>query len=545
MTKANGPDSHHDPRLPEEEYWRPLLLFLSYRVLVAVALLLLFLDDLGPSFLGQTDPRLYTIVTVVYLGLTLAAIPLYATRAFNLQIQTRLMLAIDVACITLLLFASGGIDSGLGTLLAVSIAVGNLIVPGGHALLMASFATLAVLAQQGVHNLGTSHPVEGIPQAGLLGASFFAIATLAHVLSRQLHRSQQLISQQRLDLANLAQLNEYVIQHMQTGILVVDRDDRIRLINEAAWYLLGMPDAQRGQPLRRAVPTLADQLANWRRDPSRQPPPFHPTPRGRELKAGFSQLGNDSRDGVVIFLEDAASITQQAQQIKLASLGRLTASIAHEIRNPLGAIGHAGQLLAESPDLDDGDRRLVEIVTGNTGRVNQIIENVLQLSRRRQSAPEEFAIRPWLEQFVDDFIMRHALRPAQVRLRIDPADTMIFADPGQLRQVLDNLCDNAVQHFDHRPSELRLVIEGGITRASGGPYLELSDNGPGIPEQERRRVFEPFFTTNSSGTGLGLYIARELCESNRIRLEYLPGETGGSRFRMNFPAVRNIEWKQT
>ena len=524
---------------------RPLLLFLGYRLLVAVGLLLLFLDESGPSFLGQSHPRLYTLIAVVYLGFALAAIPLYVARNLSLQTQTRLMLITDLACIGLLLFASGGINSGLGTLLAVSIAAGNLINPGGNALLMAAAATLVVLAQQAIHNLGSSHPLEGLPQAGLLGASFFAIAVLAHVLSQRLHRSQQLISQQKLDLANLAQLNEYVLQHMQTGILVVDRDRRIRLINEAAWYLLGMPDANRGEDLNRATPALAEQLGRWRRGKTAQNLHFRPTPGGRELKAGFSPLGRDGRDGAVVFLEDAAAVTQQAQQIKLASLGRLTASIAHEIRNPLGAIGHAGQLLAESPNLPDSDRRLVEIITSNTGRVNEIIENVLQLSRRQRATPEEFVIRPWLKEFVHDFVESRGLRREQLRLQIDPASTMIFADPGQLRQVLTNLCDNAVQHFDRERGQLRIVINGGITRASGGPYLELIDNGPGIPAQEHQRVFEPFFTTNSSGTGLGLYIARELCEANRIRLEYLPLATGGSCFRMNFPAARNIERKQT
>ncbi len=524
--------------------WQPLLLFLGYRLLVALALLALFLDHRGPAFLGHADSRLYTITAVVYLGLVLAAIPLFVMRTLPLHLQALLMLLTDIACITLLLHASGGINSGIGTLLAVSIAAGSLIIPGSLALLMAAAATLAVLGQQIVHNLSINETFDGYPQAGLLGASFFAIAMLAHVLSRRLSRSEQLISQQNLDLANLAQLNEYVIQHMQTGILVVDGEDRIRLINEAAWYLLGMPDASRGIALARATPTLEVQIKRWRKNRDRPASPFRPTPDGRELKAGFSQLGSGSRDGTIIFLEDATSVTQQAQQMKLASLGRLTASIAHEIRNPLGAIGHAAQLLHESPDLQPTDRRLVEIIDGNTGRVNEIIENVLQLSRRQRASPSEFAIRPWLKQLIADFIHTRHLHNQQIQLHIDPASTMIFADPSQLRQILTNLCENAIQHFDREPEQLRIVISGGITRASGGPFIELVDNGPGIAPEVRRQIFEPFFTTDSAGTGLGLYIARELSESNRIRLEYRPIATGGSLFRMNFPGVRNSEWKQ-
>ncbi len=523
--------------------WQPLLLFLGYRLLVALALLTLFLDPRGPAFLGHADSRLYAITAVIYLGLVLFAIPLFVVRSLPLQVQALLMLLTDIGCITLLLYASGGVNSGLGTLLAVSIAAGSLIIPGSLALLMAAATTLAVIGQQIVHNLHASEPFDGYPQAGLLGASFFAIAILAHVLSRRLSRSEELISQQQLDLANLAQLNEYVIQHMQTGILVVDGDDRIRLMNEAAWHLLGMPDAGRGMALASATPALAAQIERWRKVKG-PVPPFRPTPDGRELKAGFSRLGTGRRDGAIVFLEDAASVTQQAQQMKLASLGRLTASIAHEIRNPLGAIGHAAQLLNESPDLEKTDRRLMEIISSNTGRVNEIIENVLQLSRQQRADPREFVIRPWLKELIDDFQHTRQLQAGQMQLHIDPASTMIFADPSQLRQILTNLCENAVQHFDREPGELRIVISGGITRDSGGPFIELADNGPGIAPELRRQIFEPFFTTDSAGTGLGLYIARELSESNRIRLEYRPVATGGSLFRMNFPSAKNSEWKQ-
>lgn len=248
-----------------------------------------------------------------------------------------------------------------------------------------------------------------------------------------------------------------------------------------------------------------------------------------------------------MFIEDEASVTQQAQQIKLASLGRLTASIAHEIRNPLGAIGHAEQLLQESAQLDKGDQRLLEIIGTNTRRVNDIIENVLQLSRRNQARPQEFGLKEWLDQFASEFLSYHEFLESSMRIEIEPEDTLIFADPTQLRQILDNLCENSVRHFNGDIRNIRINFRGGITPASGGPFLDVIDNGPGIPHDIARQIFEPFFTTNNQGTGLGLYIAKELSESNRVRLEYLPVKNGGSCFRMNFPGAktRRSKYEQT
>ncbi len=234
-----------------------------------------------------------------------------------------------------------------------------------------------------------------------------------------------MVSQRELDLANLEQLNEYVIQHMQTGIVVADGDNCIRLMNESAWYLVGMPSAGTDDPLEQVSHELVAQLEQWKADPQHLVAPFRPTPAGRELKAGFSRLGAEGEVGTVIFLEDMAGVMQQAQQMKLASLGRLTASIAHEIRNPLGAIGHAEQLLRESPDLPPSDQRLIDIINTNTQRVNEVIENILQFSRRSHSQPEEFILKPWLQQLVAELQHSHQLTGQNIQLQIEPGNTLV------------------------------------------------------------------------------------------------------------------------
>ncbi|WP_321527469.1 ATP-binding protein [Sedimenticola selenatireducens] len=519
---------------------RPLAIFFYYRLMLATLLGILYFSKAGPTLLGHTNPELFALVVTVYFGLVIASgLLLYAARPLSLNQQTFLMVLVDICAITLLMHASGGIGSGLGMLLAVSIATGSLITRGVYASLEAAMASIFILSEQVYAHLNQTFETTSYTQAGLLGTLFFAIAILAQVMARQLKSSEALATQRQLDLANMEQLNDYVIQHMLTGIIVVDTHSTIRLMNESAWYLLGMPEVGTGSPLEQACHKLAAQLSEWDQAIHPTPEPFRPIAGGRELTAGFSMLGENNKGGAVIFLEDTATVTQQAQQMKLASLGRLTASIAHEIRNPLGAISHAEQLLKESPEIPQADRRLIDIISTNTRRVNEIIENILQLSRRGRSLPKEFLLKPWLEQFIIELARTLNLPDGVLKLQIDPDSTLIRTDPSQFRQVFVILCENSIKHFDREREALSIQISGGITRESGGPFVDVIDNGPGIAPEHVRQMFEPFFTTRNAGTGLGLYIAKELCEANRLGLDYIAVPGGGSCFRITFPGRGN------
>ena len=519
---------------------RPLTIFFYYRLMLASLLGILYFSKAGPALLGYTNPGLFALVVIIYFGLVIASgLLLYTARPLSLNQQTFLMVLVDICAITLLMHASGGISSGLGMLLAVSIATGSLITRGVYASLEAAMASIFILSEQVYAHLNQTFATTSYTQAGLLGALFFAIAILARVMARQLKSSEALATQRQLDLANMEQLNDYVIQHMLTGIIVVDTQSTIRLMNESAWYLLGMPEVGTGSPLEQACHKLAVQLTEWDQTTHSTPEPFRPNAGGRELTAGFSMLGENNKGGAVIFLEDTATVTQQAQQMKLASLGRLTASIAHEIRNPLGAISHAEQLLKESPEIPQADRRLIDIISTNTRRVNEIIESILQLSRRGRSLPREFLLKPWLEQFIGELARTLNLPEGVIKLQIDPDSTLIRTDPSQFRQVFVILCENSIRHFDREREALSIQISGGITRESGGPFVDIIDNGPGITPEHVRQMFEPFFTTRNAGTGLGLYIAKELCEANRLGLDYIAVPGGGSCFRITFPGRGN------
>jgi len=225
-------------------------------------------------------------------------------------------------------------------------------------------------------------------------------------------------------------------------------------------------------------------------------------------------------------------VQQQAQQLKLAALGRLSASIAHEIRNPLGAISHAAQLLRESEELSRGDRRLSEIIRDHCKRMNGVVENVLETSRRRPPSPVRLNLSSHLADFAGAF--RDSNEDAQICVRIEPHDTEVRMDKGHLDQVLTNLVGNAVRHSREHAGRPLVHLAGGIDARTERPYLNVIDEGPGVPDDMVDHLFEPFFTTAKSGTGLGLYISRELCEANQARLTYHRHEGGGACFRITF-----------
>ena len=509
-------------------------LYLIYRVALGVALLLVYFG-IGRGPLGTYLPQVFTVAVHLYLATAILGLIANLRGVGDNEKQAQLAVFLDIVLITVMMHASGGVQSGLGMLIAVSIALGSIGLVGNTALLFAALGSLAVLTERTYAQIVDAFQDMAYTQAALLGVSFFALALLAHRLGARAVESEQLASQRGSDLANLAQLNDYVIQQMRAGILVIDDKEIVQVMNEAAWVLLGMPVAMRHYPLDECSPPLARQYAAWVKDPAGSRADFRSTSGGRDLRASFTPIGDREDPGTLIVLEDTARLTAEAQQLKLASLGRLTAGIAHEIRNPLGAISHASQLLDESPQLPDPDRRMIEIIQHNSQRVNAVVESILKLSRQDNPHPKPLVLAPWLREQVADIRQMHRLGADQLQQSIDPEGTTVFADPGQVRQVIDVLCDNAMHHFDREPSQLNIRLVGGITPESGGPFLELRDNGPGIPKKAQGNLFEPFFTTRNEGTGLGLYIARQLCEANHIRLEYLSQPRGGSCFRLSFP----------
>jgi two-component system, NtrC family, sensor histidine kinase PilS len=374
-------------------------------------------------------------------------------------------------------------------------------------------------------------PKASFTQGGLLGAIFFATALLSHALASRIRQSEALAAQRGVDLANMARLNAHIVQRMQSGIIVLDPERQVRLVNTSALALLGLSGPCQGEHLARISPELYEHVCSWLKQPHPATRLMRPASRETDLLISMADLGSGPSAGILIFLEDAAVTRQRAQQLKLASLGQLTASIAHEIRNPLGAISHAGQLLSESSSRPPEDQRLTRIIQEHSERINRIIENVLRLGRRDNPVPESFPLGLWLQSFVEEFTEYKRLSPVQITLNIEPADIEVRMDRSQLHQIVWNLCENGLRYSRGTPL---LELQGGLKSISERPYLDVIDHGSGIPLDLADHIFEPFVSRNSTGTGLGLYIAGELCECNQASLSLHANTDQGCCFRINF-----------
>jgi two-component system sensor histidine kinase PilS (NtrC family) len=358
-------------------------------------------------------------------------------------------------------------------------------------------------------------------------------------VANRLRESEAQVRRQEVDLANLAQLSQYIVQRLRESILVVDPTDRIRLINESAAEILGDAAAVPGALLGEVSPRLLYLLTTWRSSAEARPgEPLHGTftaaDGARIVEAHFAPLGAAEPAPMLIFLEDTSALAARVQQSKLAALGRLTASIAHEIRNPVGAMSHAAQLLGESSQLAPADLRMTEIMRNNAQRVSAIIENVLRLSRREAPRPERIALADWCTRFREEYCATTQCDPARFRLQVSAPDLDTTIDASQLHQILWNLCENAFKHggTDGSAPGVELIIAR-VARY-GRVCLEVADRGPGVALPDVERIFEPFFTRGAQGTGLGLFLARELAEINGATLLYEARKGGGSLFRLVF-----------
>jgi two-component system sensor histidine kinase PilS (NtrC family) len=515
--------------------WRTLTWFAFFRLCLAGALVLSSLQPATAPFYSAPGRSLGVAVSLSYLFLVLLGLLVTRLRWMGKTQLAEMSLYVDIVAFTLLMHASGGVDSGFGLLLAIAVAAGALLLEGRLSLLFAALATLGVMAEQLYAQLHGPGEVGGFTRAGLLGLTYFTVAVLAHVLYRRIRETERLAASRQVDIADLSKLNEFIIQRMGMGVLVLDEGRRIRLMNSAAARLLNSSEDTDRLTLGGIAPELSRWLAARTLGRAQGQNADTITVKERDIEPSFVPLGDSPSAAALIFLRDKRAAIQEAQQIKLASLGRLTASIAHNIRNPLSAVKHAGQLLAESPNLAAEDLQLIDIVLRNTGRIDEIVESVLQLSRRDQALVRRLDLGPWIDAFGAELRHSHQLPGERIAVDVAPDTPAIEADPRHLHQILSNLCDNAVRHAGTPQRPARISLCCGREAGRGPAYIEVSDDGPPIDPGTAREMFAPFFTTSVGGTGLGLYIARELSETNGMGLEYSPGQVKGNCFRLTIP----------
>ena len=533
MNKKTDHSSNNKSRLSSTD--ASLQIYNIYRLLQVSALMLYFFFFSTNTYLGKQNPTLFILTASAYFIFCIIALLQSAVKSMP-KIKDNgilFLLLVDIVAITAFIHFSGGVHGSLGILLVVVVATGGILLQGRLVLFIAAMASLAILSVQIFQYYNLQASADKFVQIGILGFALFGAALIVQQVATRLRDSERLVFAQAEQVETLEKINERIIEQLPNGVIVIDHHLNLKFMNSAAWRMLHMPNVPDAAPLEDISRELFLQVKAWLHNPATQLNSFTPKQTGPALKATFIELGGDKESAYLIYLDDASLMSEQAQKLKMASLGTLTAGIAHEIRNPLGAISHAAQLLRESEQLSTSDARLADIIQQHSIRMNRIIENVLQLSRQKAGKVEDIALNEWLQCFVEDFKNSRS-QPVQLVLSLYPEEKIVRADSSQLSQVLTNLCENGLRYSYTNCGEYYVRIISSFDAARLCSFIDIIDRGPGISPSEAEHIFEPFYTTDSQGSGLGLYIAKELCENNRSKLDYIPLPMGGSCFRITF-----------
>ena len=517
--------------------WAPLQLYSIYRLILAGIFLVFTITDISSVEIGTSESHIFSISVNIYLGLTLLGVFLSHIHKPSSIKQLYINSFIDIVFLLLVVFTSNGLNSGLGILILLPVILPNILNPGQISLLLSACTVLALMGIQAFMQTQIKDGSYEVFHTGVLSLFIMTISWVAGSWFEKASITAEIAKRRGIDLKNLSQLNQSILDQLQTGIIVLDHNATVRHLNPTAWDMLGQPDDWRDKQLKDYAPELSSHLEYWKANVAPKVASYDLKHwKSTEFTLRLSQLGIRNQGVVLMYIEDTRIQREKQQDVKMASLGQLTANIAHEIRNPLGAISHAAQLLSESPDLDKADERMIQIIQANSKRMNGTIESVLNLSRKNNPKRENIRLKLWLNEFINDFVMQSSLTKKQISLFLDMPDASIQFDPTHLHQVMWNLCRNAEKYARENVSELMIDIQGTHPSHTRDIVLSVIDNGKGVPDKNIERLFEPFFTTSSQGegTGLGLFMARELCLSNSASLEYIKLPAGGSCFRLIF-----------
>lgn len=508
--------------------WQALAYFWLYRIILSGFFALLSVIEYLPEPLGSANEDLFIQSSYVFFTLVLASGIFIRLQKPWFVVQVTANIMIDVILLSVMMYSSAGLNSGFAMLIMIAVAAGSVLTANRLPFLYAAIATIAVILHEFYLNLFLYYS-PNYSHAGFLGAAFFVVAVLSQLIGTRVNRSETLATEKAIEVQQLGELNTHIVQDMDIGVMVLDANNNIRLINDAAKSLFHVHIVN--LPL--ALSTLSLELNTIFLQAIAQKQysglSIH-TDKGLDAYISIKPLPEGAHFRYLIYFEDAAELQQEAQRMKLASLGHLTASIAHEIRNPLGAISHAGQLLSESEDIKAEDQRLTQIIKEHSIRINNIIQNVLDVGRKKNTIVESINIVEWLTSFSKEFVETHALNAEDIAIQNSLENGVINFDLTQLHQVFSNLSENALRYSKKKPLLILTIDIDDRNRV----YVDIKDTGQGIEKEIEGSLFEPFFTTENQGTGLGLYIAKQLCEVNQAQLLLQDNKETGCIFRILF-----------
>ena len=520
---------------------RELYFFALYRTLEAGILAGLLFSPLSGMLGDIRAPVLGSAVTMFYL--VFAVVMLLLARQERWLVPLVLVGAcVDIVVASLATYCLPDATAGIAMLLLFNVAAAGLLLPSRLGIGIAIFASLAMTVEYASNFFGAASTNRPLAEVIMFAVSYLAVGYLASQAGQRARSSQALADQRGVEVANLFEVNELIIRRMRTGVLVVDAENRIKLANEAASLLIGDGsggdnNSPNGVHLPQVAPELARRLDQWRNGWQNNDIPLQLSPDQPEVQPRFARLLAGSELSLV-FLDDSSVVSRRAESLTLTALGRFSASLAHEIRNPLAAINYAVQLLEESKSIIDGDRRLLQIIHQQCQRTNGIVESVLGLARRERAKPEHADLNTYVRRFVDEYQQSMSIETDSLETVIGAKAVPALVDLRHLQQIITVLVQNALNYGRLPGESARVRIR--VFQIENRPMIDVLDRGPGIPEGVAAQLFRPFYTTSEHGTGLGLYIARELCRANQANLEYVPVPGGGSCFRITLPGPHTL-----
>ncbi|HET6603630.1 MAG TPA: ATP-binding protein [Xanthomonadaceae bacterium] len=522
----------------EDPLRRELYFFTLYRLLEASLLVFVVFSPLAEGLVEPRGQFPIKVISPLYLLAAIALLVSSRERARALQTQISAGIALDLVVALFAMQALPGAENVIALMLLVNVGAAALLLPWPLAVATAVAAAAVIIGEFFLTRWMFQSDGRDLAEPLMFAVAHAGAAALCHLLGRQLRESEALAEQRGAAMASLSEMNDLIIRRMRTGVMVVDGGNRIVMYNEAAWFLLGNPNPAMND-LGELAPELSHRLYRWRAEGKTDPLPLALAKDVPEVIPRFARL-MVTEELFLLFLDDVTLVSQRAEELTLATLGRLSASIAHEVRNPLAAISYSAQLLDESPDMTDTDHRLVEIIRSHCERMNGIIENILNLARRERSRPEPLDLAQWVFEVVEDFKSGHYLDKDEVKAVAAGRHVYALVDPQHLHQVVVNLILNALTYGRMPGEPARVTLVARQSSEAAPPLIEVIDRGPGIPQKVAGSIFEPFYTTSEHGTGLGLYLARQLCEANQATLDYVPVAGGGSCFRISLVRPRGV-----
>lgn len=528
-----------DTTNPDKEVWKTLQLYSIYRfILSASCLVIAYQNKLIPIFgqFSEGHPTLFLHTSMAYMLFAILNLLMSLIQKPNYFIQANLSIFLDIPFLIIIMHACGGVLSGMGLLFILLAAAHSILYPGKLSFLSAALISIGLLLEYFFTNTYDRNLFNSSNQVGLLGVIVFATSILTNFLSLKARKNQAIILKQAKELASSFQLNSFIVDLMQQGVIVLDNEQNIRIINLSAQKLLGIATNQKVQRLPDLPSAFQHCVLAWLMK-QKNLSPIQITAMHPKVRLDFKSVDPDNMPGLIIFIHDFQAETRKAQDLKLSSLGHLTANIAHELRNPLGAASHAAQILMESDDLNPENANLATMIQQNCERMNQVIKNVLSISGQKSNI-KILELNSWIKENIAH--LKFSQYPnAQILFSPSQEELWVGVDPSQLMQIIVNLCENGLRYSEKKIGKPTVSLQTQAGTQPHGVYLDIIDQGDGIPEENRDFVFEPFFTTEKTGTGLGLYLARELSQINGAHIDYCKSALG-SQFRIIFPHEINI-----